>query len=108
MPFEKRIAAEEVKAGAFDDSDRIGPLQYFDVQQIEQWDEMFQLPNEIAALSIAIQERANSKRFRYESISAATGAKTDRGTRSGVVRQKFAGSESILRERLGTLIHQMP
>jgi hypothetical protein len=103
IPFEKRMAAEKVKANAFDDSERLGPLQYFDVQQIEEWDEVFQLPGEIAALINSIQIRANSKRFRYQSISTASGTKTDRGTQSGVVRKKFAESESILRDRLGKL-----
>ncbi len=103
-PFEKRMAAEEVKAEAFDDSERIGPLQYFDVQKIEEWDEVFNLPSEIAALFSAIRERANSRCFRYQSISAACG-RSGHGvvSRSGVVRKMFAASKNVVRARLGEI-----
>lgn len=102
-PFEadvERLYGKRV----FQDSDTIAPIQFFDIQSYEEWDDVFDMALEAAALLSAIQKRAATEELRYERLEAIRGRlRADFEEKPGVVRALAEKSEHFVRRHCGKL-----
>jgi len=90
----------DLKCSVFRRFSKIGPMQYFDVQQIEMWDDLFDLPAQAAQLFDAIRRRADDVLLRNEPSLPDAKFRPDYQSRPGIVRSMTDRAEKETSNRL--------
>jgi hypothetical protein len=100
FPFSDAFETElekRLQKPIFKDSSTVGPLQVFDIDQYEDWDKAYHLPDETSRLFNALQKRAKTPRLRYESLIEIRSQEDGlQPTWDSVVDKLCAESEAVL------------
>jgi hypothetical protein len=108
IPFESALSTK-LGRNLFVDGDSIGPLQLFDVEAIESWDEFFDLPSDSERLLTLLQRRAGSVMHRYSDFSRFQ-ADMPAGTKKkeGVLAKATAEAAEAVLARANNMSAQVP
>ena len=95
-PFEADVEQFYGKR-VFQDSGRVAPIQFFDITDFEEWDEVFDMPSEGDALLTTLQKRATTEELRYNRLTVARGGRrANFSEKTGVVRSLANESEHFV------------
>lgn len=81
----------------------VAPLQYLDIEQIEVWDDLFELPSGAGSLLALLARRAEDARQRYLPLTRLSDLREDYSVRPGLVRGLVRHAEEYTGSRLKAL-----
>lgn len=97
QPFENALSAK-LGHDVFTETNGVGPLQLFEVEALESWDEFFSLPAEASQLFALVRQRSQSIVHRYSGFGRMRSRNLSRPADSlGILEQATArATESVL------------
>jgi hypothetical protein len=98
----------DVGVSVFHEFPQIAPMQYFDIQQIETWDDLVDFPGQSEILLANLQQRALDPMLRYLPLSRQISFRSDSDQRPGIVRGLAQAAETVTSERLKQIAAGQP
>lgn len=93
-----------LRQSVFRNTPVVAPMQYFDVQELEMWDDLGNLPAEASRLLDAIRLRAEGPTVRWNPLRQLIEFRNDYEAHPGLVRRLATAAEQATTARLKELI----
>ncbi|MBI5774104.1 MAG: hypothetical protein HZA89_10225 [Verrucomicrobia bacterium] len=107
LPFEAALSAK-LGRNVFAESNGVGPLQLFDVETLESWDEFFSLPAETSQLFALLRQRAESVVHRYSSFGRMGRSPITSDASQGILERATERAKETILAKANEISAQVP